>query len=180
MPKVSGVGDAIVQNRMHEISYFLPKKYFPNLGNPAAIDTLSASGTVASGNHHRVGGQDSMNQLLQAAQTGSRAARLRCEFSIGQSIGHVIVWVVLTLVTFGLALLVFPYYLNRAVLNRTEVLDQSGRAIGKLRCNFDLISSIGHVIIWGILILITFGIAGFFYLYRVVRVVLSDTVIEYY
>ena len=65
-----------------------------------------------------------MNQVLQAAQTGSRAARLRCEFSIGQSIGHVVVWV--------------------------------------------------------ILILITFGIAGFFYLYRVVRVVLSDTVIEYY
>jgi predicted MFS family arabinose efflux permease len=135
---------------------------------------------VAAGKHHRVGGQGSMNQVLQAAQIGSRAARLRCEFSIGQSIGHVIVWVVLTLVTFGLALLVFPYYLNRAMLNRTEVLDQQGRPIGRLRCNFDLISSIGHVIIWGILILITFGIAGFFYLYRVVRVVLSDTVIEYY
>ncbi|WP_313198493.1 DUF6693 family protein [Rhizobium sp.] len=121
-----------------------------------------------------------MNQALQVTQIGSRAARLRCEFSIGQSIGHVIVWVVLTIVTLGLALLVFPYYLNRAVLNRTEVLDQQGRPIGKLRCNFDLISSIGHVIIWGILILVTFGIAGFFYLYRVVRVVLSDTVIEYY
>ncbi len=65
-------------------------------------------------------------------------------------------------------------------MNQVLQAAQIGSRAARLRCNFDLISSIGHVIIWGILILITFGIAGFFYLYRVVRVVLSDTVIEYY
>lgn len=119
-----------------------------------------------------------MNQSATTREL--RAARLRCDFSIGESIGHVIIWILLTICTLGLALLVFPYYLNRAVLNRTEVLDLQGRPIGRLRCEFNLASSIGHVVIWAILILITFGIAAFFYAYRIMRVILNDTSIEYY
>lgn len=110
----------------------------------------------------------------------SRAVRLRSDFGIGDSIGHVIIWLLLTIITLGLALIVFPYYLNRAVLNRTKVLDQSGQEIGYLNCTFNLGSSIGHVIIWAILILLTFGIAAFFYVYRVLRVVINETRIEYY
>ncbi len=72
---------------------------------------------------------------------------------------------------FGLALLVFPYYLNKAVLNKTEILDLSGRAVGRLNCTFNIGHSIGHVIIWGILIILTLGLAGFLYVYRVMRVV---------
>jgi uncharacterized membrane protein YjgN (DUF898 family) len=109
-----------------------------------------------------------------------RPYRLRCDFSVGESIGHVIIWVILTIITLGLALLVFPYYLNKVVLNRTEVLDLHSRPIGRLRCNFSLASSIGHVVIWAVLILVTLGLAAFFYAYRVVRVILSDTTIEYY
>lgn len=80
----------------------------------------------------------------------------------------------LTLITLGLALFVFPYYFNRAVLNRTKVFDQAGNEIGHLDCTFNLGSSIGHVIIWGLLILLTLGLAAFFYAYRVIRVVLND------
>ncbi|WP_210252541.1 DUF6693 family protein [Aminobacter sp. MDW-2] len=112
--------------------------------------------------------------------TGSRAVRLRSDFSIGDSIGHVIIWIFLTVVTLGLALVVFPYYLNRAVLNRTKVLDQSGNEIGHLDCRFNLGSSIGHVIIWLVLIIVTFGIAAFFYAYRVLRVVITETRIVYH
>lgn len=110
----------------------------------------------------------------------SRAARLRSDFSVADSIGHVIIWVLLTLVTLVLALIVFPYYFNRAVLNRTKVLDQFGNEIGHLDCRFNLGASIGHVIIWTILILITFGLAAFFYVYRVVRVVINETRVVYY
>lgn len=110
----------------------------------------------------------------------SRIGKLRCDFGTGEAIGHVIIWVILTICTFGLALLVFPYYMNKVVLNKTEILDAHGRAIGKFRCDFNLASSIGHVIIWFFLILITFGIAAFFYAYRIIRVILNETVIEYY
>lgn len=110
----------------------------------------------------------------------SRAARLRSDFSIGDSIGHVVIWILLTIVTLGLALMVFPYYINRAVLNRTKVVDQVGNEIGHLDCKFNLGSSIGHVILWLILIIVTFGIAAFFYVYRVLRVVINETRIVYY
>lgn len=111
---------------------------------------------------------------------GGVATRLRCDFGIAESIGQVIIWILLTIVTLGLALMIFPYYFNKAVLNRTEVIDANGTAIGRLNCSFNLASSIGHVIIWILLILVTFGLAGFLYAYRVIRVLLNETRIEYY
>ncbi len=110
----------------------------------------------------------------------TRIGRLKCSFGTGEAIGYVILWIILTVVTLGLALLVFPYYLNKAVLNKTEVLDASGRAVGRLNCTFNIGHSIGHVIIWAILILITLGLAAFLYVYRVLRVVLNETRVEYY
>lgn len=109
-----------------------------------------------------------------------RPARFKCNFSIVEAIGSIIIWIVLTICTVGLALLVFPYYLNRAVLNKTEVLDNSGRPIGRLDCQFNIASSIGHVIVWTVLIVCTFGLASFLYVYRVLRVVLNETRISYY
>lgn len=112
--------------------------------------------------------------------TPGRVARLRSDFGIADSIGHVIIWILLTIITLGLALIVFPYYFNRAVLNRTKVLDHNGNEVGRLNCRFDLGSSIGHVVIWAVLIIVTLGLALFFYAYRVIRVVLNETHIEYY
>lgn len=109
-----------------------------------------------------------------------RAMRFKADFGIADNIGVLVIWIVLTIVTLGLALIVFPYYLNKDVLNKTKVLDVNGREIGRLNCRFNLASSIGHVVIWMILIIVTLGIAAFFYLYRVLRVVINETEIEYY
>ena len=117
--------------------------------------------------------------FAEAAGSG-RPVRFKCDFGVVETIGQVLIWILLTIVTLGLALIVFPYYFNKVVLNRTEVLDAGGRAVGKLDCQFNLGSSIGHVIIWVILIIITLGIAAFFYAYRVLRVLLNDTRIVYY
>lgn len=118
--------------------------------------------------------------MSDATIQSTRVGRLKCSFSSVEAIGSIVIWVVLTLITFGLALLVFPYYLNRAVINKTEILDGAGRTIGRLNCTFNVGHSIGHVIVWGILILITFGLASFVYVYRVLRVVLNETRVEYY
>jgi hypothetical protein len=113
-------------------------------------------------------------------QTTRRIGKFRCTFGTGEAIGSVIIWILLTMITFGLALFIFPYFFNRAVLNRTEVLDASGNAIGRLNCTFNVASSIGHVVLWILLIFITLGLASFLYAYRVLRVVLNETRIEYY
>ena len=119
-----------------------------------------------------------MNDITSITQM--RSARLNCSFSTTEAIGTVVLWFVLTVFTLGVALVVFPYYLNKAVLNKTEILDASDKTIGRLNCTFNIGHSIGHVIIWAVLIIITFGLAGFVYVYRVVRVVLNETRIEYY
>ncbi|WP_312948430.1 DUF6693 family protein [Agrobacterium sp.] len=129
---------------------------------------------------HRTDLQPDKEKHVNEMTVSSRLGRLKCSFGTIEAIGTVILWVVLTVVTFGLALLVFPYYLNKAVINKTEVLDVSGRTVGRLNCTFNIGHSIGHVIVWGILILITLGLAGFLYVYRVLRVVLNETRIEYY
>lgn len=130
-----------------------------------------------------------MNQINQMptmieppsqAVAHGRMERLRCNFGTGEAIGTAIIWILLTIVTLGLALLIFPYYLEKVVLNRTEVLDAHERPIGRMVCRFGIASSIGHVILWAILILVTFGLASFLYAFRVTRVVLNETVIEYY
>jgi uncharacterized membrane protein YjgN (DUF898 family) len=110
----------------------------------------------------------------------SRATRLKCSFSTTEAIGNAILWIVLIIVTLGLALVVFPYALNRSVLNKTEVVDASGKVLGRLNCDFGIGSSIGHAIIWAILIIITLGLASVLYAYRVLRVVLNETRIVYY
>lgn len=110
----------------------------------------------------------------------TRIGRLKCSFSTVEAIGSVILWIVLTIVTIGIALLIFPYYLNKAVLNKTEILDASGQAIGRLNCTFNIGHSIGHLIVWLALIIVTLGLAGFLYVYRVMRVVINETRIEYY
>jgi hypothetical protein len=114
------------------------------------------------------------------AAASGRPVRFRCDFGIMETIGQVLIWILLSIVTLGLALMVFPYYFNKVVLNRTEIIDASGRAVGKLDCQFNLGSSIGHVIVWILLIIVTLGIAAFFYAYRILRVLLNDTRIIYY
>lgn len=69
-----------------------------------------------------------MNDITSITQT--RIARLKCSFSTIEAIGTVVLWVILTIITLGLALLVFPYYLNKAVLNKTEILTPPARRSG--------------------------------------------------
>ena len=106
--------------------------------------------------------------------------KLKCDFGIGDSIGHVIIWLLLTIVTLGLALFVFPYYFTRAIINKTSVLDDDGISIiGKLKCDISLGGVIGNAFIWLLLTIVTLGLAYIIYFYHVVRIVLSETTIKY-
>ena len=117
---------------------------------------------------------------MSSSGTTTVPVKFRCDFGTVETIGQVIIWILLSIVTLGLALQVFAYYFNKAVLNRTEVVDSSGRALGKLDCQFNLGSSIGHLIIWTLLIIVTLGLAAYFYAYRILRVLINDTRIVYY
>lgn len=101
--------------------------------------------------------------------------RLKCEFGVADAIGSVVIWVLLTIVTLGLAAFVAPYYLFSAVVNKTALVDESGRRLGQFKVNFTLAEIIGHAVIWILLAIVTLGLALIVYYYMVLRKVLDRT-----
>ncbi|WP_175203333.1 DUF6693 family protein [Achromobacter ruhlandii] len=92
---------------------------------------------------------------------------LKSDLTIVEIIGHVVVWILLILITFGLAAFVFPYYMQRFIISRTSVMDESGRRVGRLLCTIDLVSAIGNIVIWILITIVTFGLGYFVFLYKI-------------
>ena len=74
--------------------------------------------------------------------------RLNCEFTIGEAIGQLVIWILLAIVTLGLALILLPYYYVRAPINRTYLVDPAGRKVGRLNVDFGFGDIIGHALLW--------------------------------
>lgn len=103
--------------------------------------------------------------------------KIKADLSILDIIGHLIVWVVLIIITFGVALFFFPYSFSRFVINRTSVVDPAG-VERKMVCNINLFSNIGHIILWMLISLVTFGLGYIFYFYRVWNYALNNSRVE--
>lgn len=113
--------------------------------------------------------------MLPALLPGSR---LSCAFSVSEGIGHVIVWVLLTVVTLGLALFVAPYYFLKAPINKTTVVDASARVVGRLHVDVNLSEIVGHAVVWVLLTIVTLGLALILYQFSVIKRLLNAVVIE--
>ncbi len=113
--------------------------------------------------------------MLPALPPGSR---LSCSFSVTEGIGHVIIWVLLVVVTLGLALFVAPYYFLKAPINKTAVVDASGRVVGRLQVEVNLAEILGHAVIWVLLTIVTLGLALILYQFSVIKRLLNAVVIE--
>lgn len=106
-----------------------------------------------------------------------RGYRFRCEFSVSEAIGQLIIWIILSVVTLGLALFVLPYYFLKAPLNKTYLMDSSGGTIGRLNANIGLAEIIGHAIIWLLLTIVTLGLAYLIYWPAVIKRLLNAVVV---
>lgn len=63
-----------------------------------------------------------VNNITIYDNSDSRVGKLQCNVSAGQQVGHIILWILITAITFGLA---FPFYLfgvARTVINQTEIV----------------------------------------------------------
>ncbi|MGR3815912.1 MAG: DUF6693 family protein [Cognatishimia activa] len=97
-----------------------------------------------------------------------------CEFSVGEAIGQLVIWVLLSIVTLGLALFVLPYYFVRAPLNRTYVVDADGAKIGKLSSEVAFVDILGHALVWLLLTIVTLGLAYLIYWPAVIKRVVNS------
>lgn len=104
-----------------------------------------------------------------------RQLNLRSDLGIGDIIGHGIIWIVLSIITLGLALFVFPYYMQRFIISKTFVLDEQGNKIGRLECTIDFASILGNVVIWAIISFLTLGLGYFIFMYKISAHCLNHT-----
>lgn len=95
--------------------------------------------------------------------------RFKCEFSVGEAIGQLVIWILLSIVTLGLALFVLPYYFLKAPINRTYVLDADGSKIAKLHVEVSFVDVLGHALVWLLLSIVTLGLAYFIYWPSVIK-----------
>lgn len=101
--------------------------------------------------------------------------QLKSELGAFDVLGHLIIWILLTIVTLGLALFVFPYYMQRFIISKTYAFDGEGKKVGRLVCTIDLASIIGNIILWAIISIITLGIGYFVFLYKITAHCMSHT-----
>ncbi|WP_019028230.1 DUF6693 family protein [Colwellia piezophila] len=102
--------------------------------------------------------------------------RIQADVATLDILGHLIIWFMLSIITVGIALFFFPYSFSKFIINRSVVIDDQGVS-RQMSCNTDIFGSIGHVILWIIISIITFGLGYVFYFYKVWNYSLNHTTI---
>ncbi|AIL31935.1 DUF6693 family protein [Basilea psittacipulmonis] len=105
--------------------------------------------------------------------------KLKSDLSVAEILGHFILWFFIILCTFGIGSILFPFYMNKFILNHTTVIDKNTKEVkGHLRCELTLAPIVGTIVIYLLLTLVTLGIAYFVYLYKITTLALDATKIE--
>jgi uncharacterized membrane protein YjgN (DUF898 family) len=103
--------------------------------------------------------------------------KLKCEFSVGEAIGQLVIWILLSIFTLGLALFVLPYYFVKAPINRTSLVDAAGRKVARLQVEVGFGEILGHALVWLLLTIVTLGLAYLIYWAAVIKRLLNAVVI---
>jgi len=100
--------------------------------------------------------------------------RITSNIGVVDILVHLILWVLLSIITFGIALFFYPYAFAKFIINRSQLVDDNGDSKAMI-CDTDLFGNIGHVIIWIIISILTLGIGYIFYFYKVWNYSLNNT-----
>lgn len=109
----------------------------------------------------------------------ARRQEIACDLKVSDALGHVILWVLLTIVTIGIAGFLFPYAFAKFIINKSYVMED-GKRVRKFQCDLDVSSQIGHAILWYLLSIVTLGVAFCVYVYKVQAYALNKTTLVEY
>lgn len=123
---------------------------------------------------------DTSNELARGSGYSPGAIKLRCTIGFWEMVGHIVLWIVISIFTLGIGAFFFVYSIQKMVINHTVLINRRGDEIAHLSCEFSVVSSIGHVLLWILLCIVTLGLALPFYFYRVNRVVMNETEVVMY
>ncbi len=101
--------------------------------------------------------------------------RMQLDLDAFTIIGHVALWALLGLVTAGFGLLIISYAAAKLILNSIIIMDESGRATARLRCDISLRTQLCHGLVWAALVIFSGGIAAPFYIFALARLTIDRT-----
>lgn len=122
-----------------------------------------------------------MTESIEATTSGMApsgpAMRFQCDYGLMEALGYIIIWIIISIITFGIGAFFAIYYFYKSVINKTYVLNRKGERVGRLNCDLGFAEIVGHVILWVILTIVTLGIAAFFYIFRTLRLCMNRTIV---
>ena len=103
----------------------------------------------------------------------ARVGRMRSEMTIAQVVGHVVIWLIVTMITFGIGAFFWPYATAKLIIESIVITDEFGGNTARPRCAVKFGEQVGHALLWLILIVVTGGIAAPFYLFAVAHIAIG-------
>lgn len=91
-----------------------------------------------------------------------------------------LVWLLVSLCTFGLGWLIVSGHFFKLVINHTDIVAPDGTPVGKLVCTYDVEDSMGNTALWLLASIATLGIALLFYSFAAARAALDATEVEWF
>jgi hypothetical protein len=104
--------------------------------------------------------------------------KFKVEITPLEIIKYVLIWALLLVVTLGFAIFVVHYYVVRFVIGKANLVNSKGEKQGKLKNDLSFTSALGHSVFWFFFSIVTLGIAGFFYPYYFLRLIINNTYID--
>ncbi len=112
---------------------------------------------------------------MTVATTPLHHGHTRLNLTMMDVLGHLIIWILISIVTFGIGLFFWPYASAKLIINAIELEDRTRSSVGRLECQLSAGQQIGHILLWILLSIITLGVAYPFYIFGVVRTAIDRT-----
>ena len=101
--------------------------------------------------------------------------KFRTTWTMGDIFLYTLLWILLSIVTLGIATFFLPYAWAAKFLNGTEVFGSQGEILGVLEVEIQVMDQLAHILGWILLSIVTLGIAFLFYQIGVIRTILNHT-----
>lgn len=102
--------------------------------------------------------------------------RVKCNLTFGESLMFLLGWFLLLLITCGLAAPFFILSFSKYLINRSVLVENGFER--KMSSNLNIGGDFVYLILWTVFSVITFGIAGIFFIFSLGKRVISSIEIE--
>jgi hypothetical protein len=122
---------------------------------------------------------ETVARLAVASARMPEAARLRSDLDLRQVWPSFLVWLAVSVCTLGLGWIVVSGHFFRLILNTTTIVDDQGRRLGRLRCDYDVETGMGRIALWVAVSIATLGVGLLFYSFHAARRAIDATTVAW-